>query len=39
MKSGEREAYLPGSYEDENVMKDSSAKLLSLPFSFVLAFL
>jgi len=39
MKSGEIEAYLPGSYEDENVMKDSSAKLLSLPFSFVLAFL
>ena len=39
MNSREREVYLPGSSEDENVMKDSSAKLLSLPFSFVLAFL
>jgi len=39
MKSGEREADLPGSSEDENVMEDSSAKLLSLSFSFVLAFL
>jgi hypothetical protein len=39
MKSGEREVDLPGSSEDENVMEDSSAKLLSLSFSFVLAFL
>jgi hypothetical protein len=39
MKSEEREADLPGSSEDENVMEDLSTKLLSLSFSFVLAFL